>query len=159
MQHEGTWRPKLGQVALGKERGGWSVRSLESQSAQVMVSACIWGNEIGRRVDEDCMGQLSRRWNSGRERMQKREQVWGVSLAEMMSSILDMWNQTYSCDIQMEMITRELDQRVWSTGENLVEIQVWESSTEMITESHICLWTIPTPEGSEITFACSQPCF
>lgn len=25
-----------------------------------MVSACLWGNEAERRVNEDCVGQLSR---------------------------------------------------------------------------------------------------
>jgi len=30
MHYERAWWPKLGQVALGKERGGWSVRSLGS---------------------------------------------------------------------------------------------------------------------------------
>lgn len=35
------------------------------------MSACMWGREIGRRVNEDCMGQQSRRWNSVRENVEK----------------------------------------------------------------------------------------
>lgn len=31
--------------------------------AKDMVSRCAWGNEV-RKVDEDCLGQLSRRWKS-----------------------------------------------------------------------------------------------
>lgn len=40
------------------------------------------GNEVGGVIDE-CLGHLSGRWQSG-ERMQKKEQVWGVGMVEKM---------------------------------------------------------------------------
>lgn len=42
------------------------------------MSACTWGSEIGRRVDEDHRGQQSRRWKSVERKSVEREQVLGV---------------------------------------------------------------------------------
>lgn len=59
---------------------GWTVSKIPWASDQDVVSGCTGANEVGRGVDGDCLGQLSGKWKSWREkgeRSKKKEQVWG----------------------------------------------------------------------------------
>lgn len=54
--------PELGRSLGGRE--GWMVSKISWESDQDVVSGCTGGNDVGRRVVEDCLGQSSGKWKS-----------------------------------------------------------------------------------------------